>query len=359
MSQWDWKISHAMTLSHGMAIIFIVLSSCSNPKKPIVIEEVSLGVETKSTYPEYLREWKLFKGNMKDMAPEDGVIPYGINSPLFTDYAHKARFIKLPEGEEIGYHPTEVLTFPIGTILVKNFFYPKDFSEPEENIRIMETRLLIHEKEEWETIVYQWNKEQTEARLLILGAEVPLEWTDEKGTLQRINYSIPSQPQCKSCHEFNGEITPIGPSARQLNRDGQLEKWREEGKLKVADSRKFPKLISYFNESETINDRARAWLEINCSHCHRREGPAKNSGLYLLTSQTDEYRLGINKAPIAAGKGSGGLRYSIVPGQSDQSILVHRIESLEPGEMMPELGRKMKHKEGIALIREWIEGMGN
>ena len=220
----------------------------------------------------------------------------------------------------------------------------------------METRLLIREQEDWHGIVYEWNDEQTDAKRLILGKKKDVSWVDRHGTLQRINYAIPSQPQCKSCHDLNGKMTPIGPSVRQLNRDDQLLTWRDKGWIDLPDE-ELPQLGSYEDEKSSLDDRARAWLEINCAHCHRREGPAKNSGLYLLASQPDSYRLGVKKPPIAAGKGSGGLKYSIVPGHPEQSILVHRIQSLESGEMMPEVGRAMKHEEGIALISAWITQM--
>ena len=92
-------------------------------------------------------------------------------------------------------------------------------------------------------------------------------------------------------------------------------------------------------------------------HCHRADGPAKNSGLYLLASENDPSRLGVGKAPVAAGKGSGGLLYGIVPGKPDESILQYRIESVHPGVMMPELGRSITHEEGVALVRQWIKEM--
>ncbi len=343
-----------------LSIILASLIACSTPEKkqPIVLEEVSLGVEELNDYPKYLSEWKLFGEPMRELKPAGNrMFPYEINAALFSDYAYKARFIKLPDGEKIGYHAEEVLDFPKGTILVKNFYYPFDFQKPEGAKRILETRLLLHEEDEWKAIVYQWNDEQTEAERLILGEQVPVEWRDAQGELQRINYSIPSQPQCKSCHDLNGKLIPIGPSTRQLNRDNQLTDWIEKGWLEMSETMDYPQLANYENKDALLENRARAWLEVNCAHCHRREGPAKNSGLYLLASQTDPYRLGVNKPPIAAGKGSGGLKYSIVPGNPDQSILVHRIESLEPGEMMPELGRRMTHIEGVELIREWIREM--
>lgn len=339
-------------------ISLIVLMACAKPeKKPVEIKQVSLGVKELADYPKWLSEWGLFKEPMRDLIPsDDRTFPYEINAALFSDYAYKARFIKLPANEQIEYHETEVLRFPKETVLIKNFYYPSDF-QSESKRRIMETRLLIHEEKGWKAIVYQWNEEQTDAKRVILGKKVPAEWTDKNGTLQRISYSIPSQPQCKSCHDLGGKMTLLGPSARQLNRDGQLASWISEGWLSADPTTEFPKLVNYDNQNEALVARARAWLEVNCAHCHRKEGPAKNSGLYLLASETDPYRLGVNKPPIAAGKGSGGLKYSIVPGNPDQSILVHRITSLEPGEMMPELGRSLPHSEGVELIREWISSL--
>ncbi|MEO9485459.1 MAG: SO2930 family diheme c-type cytochrome [Ekhidna sp.] len=343
-------------------LVFIwiaTLISCSQPeKKQPEIQRVSLGVEEVSDYPKMLSEWGFFKMPMSDLIPNDArTFSYEINAALFSDYAHKARFIQLPASQKIGYHDSEALIFPENTVLIKNFFYPFNSQSPESGRRIMETRLLIHEKKGWKAIAYQWNEEQTDAKRVILGKKVPVEWKDTNGTLQRIDYSIPSQPQCKSCHDLGGKMTPIGPTARQLNKGGQLTHWVEKGWLDVEADATFPKLVDYSNENEELDARARAWLEVNCAHCHRREGPAKNSGLYLLASQADPYRLGVNKPPIAAGKGSGGLKYSIVPGNPKQSILVHRIASLEPGEMMPELGRKMTHKEGVELISAWITSM--
>ncbi|SNT30829.1 conserved hypothetical protein, HNE_0200 family [Ekhidna lutea] len=341
-------------------LFILVAAACTSPEKkqPALVEKVSLGVSEVEDYPKYLSDWNLYKEPMNELIPiNDRMFPYEINAALFSDYAFKARFIMLPENTGITYDSSEVLDFPIGTLLIKNFYYPEDFKNSKSKRRILETRLLIREENKWEAIVYAWNDEQTEAKRVILGKKVPVEWTDRYGELQRIDYSIPSQPQCKSCHDLGGKLVPIGPSARQLNRDNQLTDWVEKGWLEVPENVHYPQLANFENKDAALEDRARAWLEVNCAHCHRREGPAKNSGLYLLASQTDPYRLGVNKPPIAAGKGSGGLKYSIVPGKPDQSILIHRIESLEPGEMMPELGRKMTHTEGVELIREWISEM--
>ncbi len=138
----------------------------------------------------------------------------------------------------------------------------------------------------------------------------------------------------------------------------QLVHWQE---LNVMDGMpslaQVAHLVSYDDQSVSIDERARAWLEINCAHCHRADGPAKNSGLHLLANEKDLARLGVGKAPVAAGKGSGGLLYDIVPGKPDESILQFRIESVHPGIMMPELGRSTTHEEGVELVRKWIGEM--
>ncbi len=265
-----------------------------------------------------------------------------------------------------NYHPTEVLEFPVGTVLIKNFYYPGDFNQPEGKRNILETRLLIHEEAGWKALPYIWNEEQTEAYLEIAGGTKSVSWRDTKGQTQKIMYSIPNMNQCRSCHLLNDKIMPIGPTARQLNGNfeypehglqNQLTHWKSEGKLNHLPSKDLPKLVNYESEAFPIPERARAYLEINCGHCHRPEGQAKNSALNLMTSVSNPAVLGVGKTPIAAGKGSGGLKYDIVPGKPDQSIMVYRMQSDDPGIMMPELGRKMVHVEGLELVKRWISEM--
>jgi len=313
-----------------------------------------------------LSDYNFFKGKLADLSPYENVHPYKLNSALFSDYAHKARFVKLLEGKIADYHPTEVMEFPVGSILIKNFYYPNDFSKPNGARRILETRLLIHEKEGWKALPYVWNEEQTEAYLEVAGATKSVSWRDTEGNTQKINYSIPNMNQCRSCHLKEGKIMPIGPSARQLNGNleysgegemNQLEYWEAHGLLSNLPQENLPKLVNYENDAAPLAERARAYLEINCGHCHRPEGPAKNSALHLMASVDNPAAWGIGKTPIAAGKGSGGLKYDIVKGNADESILTYRMESTDPGIMMPELGRKMVHKEGLALVKRWINEM--
>lgn len=314
-----------------------------------------------------LSEYGLFEGQLSDMNPGPHLVPYDLNSSLFTDYAFKKRFIYLPEGTNMIYNDEEVLEFPEGAMIFKFFYYPHDFNDPEGAKTIMETRVMIKKNNEWAAFPYSWNESQTDATLALAGDTKPISWVDEKGKSHHLDYSVPNMNQCKSCHELSNKMVPIGPSARQLNKvfqyvhgeANQLQHLVDINWLKdMPPLEDCPKLASWEDNSQvSVSARARAYLEINCGHCHRPEGPAKNSALHLMAHVDNPAAWGVGKTPIAAGRGSGGLQYDIVPGDPDASILVYRMESEEPEIMMPELGRKTAHQEGVQLVRDWIKSM--
>lgn len=316
---------------------------------------------------EKLSEYGFFSGNMADQVPVQGIMPYQLNTPLFSDYAEKLRFIKLPPDSAIGYDAQDVLHFPVGTTIIKTFYYPHDVRHPEKGRRLMETRLLTHSAAGWNALVYIWNDEQTEAILEVAGDRKPVRFMDHKGKAMAFDYIVPNLNQCKGCHNANEVMVPIGPTARQLNgdfvyasgRENQLQHWTKVGILTgLADIAQAPK-APVWNDPSTgsVADRARIWLEINCAHCHNPDGPGKTSGLFLNTNEHDPTKLGINKPPVAAGRGASNLQYDIVPGHPEKSILIYRMESTDPGIMMPELSRKLTHTEGLELVKQWIKEM--
>ncbi|MFN3841298.1 MAG: SO2930 family diheme c-type cytochrome [Cyclobacteriaceae bacterium] len=354
-----------------MRLIYVIIAvtlvlSCNRQKSEVIVTEEQPWGGTALSLPgeKTLSEYGFFRGELKNLEPAEGVIQYELNSPLFTDYAHKKRFIKFPQGTFARYQANDVLDFPEGTVLIKNFYYPADFRKPTENIRILETRLLILENGNWKALPYIWNNEQTEAYLDVAGKNIDVTWTYVDGNVQTVNYSVPNMNQCKGCHLRGDKVSPIGPTARQLNgtiagqTKNQLVQLAERGLLHhLPPLQEVPRLANYDNKNEPLDLRARAWLEVNCAHCHRPDGPAKTSGLHLLAHVNNPFVLGVGKPPVAAGRGSGGLNYDIVPGKPEQSILYYRINSVDPGIMMPELGKKMIHREGVELIHEWISTM--
>lgn len=328
--------------------------------------------QTGPTAPkENLSEYSFFVGNIAEQLPAAGILPYSLNTPLFSDYAEKLRFIKLPDNQHfVEYNDQEVFAFPIGTTIIKTFYYPKDFRNPELGRQLLETRLLVHETDGWKALEYVWNDAQTDAVLEVAGDFKEVAYTDAAGKLQQHNYLIPNLNQCKGCHNINEKMVPIGPSARQLNgsyqqwggtkhAENQLIAWAKTGHLRqLPDLAQVPQLPIWDKpETGSLNDRARAYLDINCAHCHRPNGPASTSGLNLNIRNQDLTTLGFHKAPVAAGRGTGNRRSDIVPSKPDDSILLYRMESTDPGVMMPEVGRKIAHREGIALIRSWIESL--
>ena len=331
------------------------------------ISFLSLSVKKQHAPLSRLSEYGLFTGRMGDQQPARDVLPYKLNTPLFSDYAEKLRFVKIPEGSNVSYNDTAVFDFPKGTILIKTFYFPVDFRNPAKGRQLIETRLLIHEEKEWKAYPYIWNAEQTEAYLDVAGDTKQVKYTDEQGKMRQHAYYIPNMNQCKGCHNRSEKMSPIGPSAQQLSgkidygggMETQLTHWAQLGKLTgLPEKADFPPAIVWNDPSTgTVNERARLWLDINCAHCHRANGPASTSGLFLGSAEKEPLHIGVRKTPVAAGRGSGDLQFDILPGQPDKSILVYRMESKDPGVMMPELGRTLSNKEAIALIRQWIKEM--
>lgn len=304
-----------------------------------------------------------------ELVPNQGVVPYDLNTPLFSDYTTKVRFLWLPPGTSMSYHDTGSFAMPVGAALLKTFAYLDDIREPRGGRRLLETRILFRTSAGWEGITYVWNQDQTEAFREVAGDTIDASWIHHDGQPRHIAYSVPNTNQCKNCHEEHDDtVGPIGPKARHLNRDiaradgveNQLVGLAELGYLSglPADLALVPRAPVWNDEAAApLDARARAWLDINCAHCHNPTGAARTSGLDLSPGQSNPYEYGVCKGPVAAGGGSGGRLYNIVPGEPDSSILVYRIESTEPDVRMPEVGRQLVDEGGVALIREWIAAM--
>lgn len=311
---------------------------------------------------EKLSEYDFFVGALRDLRPAEGVLPYAVNTPLFSNYAEKLRFIMVPRGTSAKYNDTSAFDFPEGTVLIKNFYYPNDFRKPEKGRKLIETRLLVNEAGGWQPYSYIWNEEQSEAYYDPAGETTTVSYIDMAGRRIRAPYVIPNRNQCKGCHSRRDQFAPIGVSARQLNMDfiygdmaaNQLKQWVKTGILDGVPP-DVPALAVWDNAATgTLNDRARAYLDANCGHCHSRTGPANTSGLFLDIFETNPSHLGVFKAPVAAGRGAGDLEYDIVPGEPQKSILLFRMKTNDPAIAMPEIGREQVHREGVELIQEWI-----
>lgn len=317
-----------------------------------------------------LSDYGFFKGDLKNMQANEGVVYYEPAATLFTDYAFKKRYVWMPEGQAASFDaskPDDPLDFPDKTILIKNFYYPADFAQPEGERRILETRLLVKYKGAWNAYPYRWNDEQTEAEYKVTGEVIPVSWRDEKGRQHDIQYAMPNKNQCKSCHNQNDVFVPIGPKVKQLNhsivyengaKENQLSHWQKIGYLKSLDGADQIALLSNYHDTRApLAARARSYLDVNCGHCHNQKGPASTSGLYLNIEEKDPFHWGVLKSPVAAGIGAGSYKFDIYPGHGKESIFTYRMNSVHPGVMMPEIGRVTIHEEGVALISDWINSL--
>jgi uncharacterized repeat protein (TIGR03806 family) len=340
--------------------------------------------------PAHLSDWNVVFAKGQRLELNEGVVAYELNTPLFSDYAHKLRTVWLPAGTSARYDAKDAFQFPVGTVISKTFYYPIDpgargsdvvlhsESGPAEfagqgldmeRVRLIETRLLVRREEGWVALPYVWNAEQTDADLARTGDELSLQLQAADGKRTAFTYVVPNSNQCAGCHAPDNKanrIEPIGLKARHVNRDHRYEQGDENqlahlariGYLSGAPSpAKAPRNADWSDGGLAVDPRARAYLDINCGHCHNGRGPANTSGLWLDAETTQNLRLGICKPPVAAGQGTGNHIFDVVPGKPAESILSYRLGSTDPGAMMPELGRATQHAEGLALIDAWIAAM--
>lgn len=337
-------------------------------------------------------------------APNGGGVPYDLNSALFSDYSIKYRVLFIPQGEAATYKDhsngtSATLDFPVGTVIAKTFAFRKDDANGvivDENV--VETRLLIKRQTasgiNWVGLPYAWTTKDGRrvAELQVAGATVPVEYDyldpdpdvkNADGSRVRYTgavaaYGVPAALNCLTCHAADDRepgSAPIGPKARFMNRDhdygadgvvNQLVYLKSKGLLNglpadIGSVEKAPRWNvpgssgELPNQPADLHARARAYLEVNCAHCHNPNGAGSNSGLFLDAYRGVDVRYGICKKPVAAGRGSGGHSFDIVPGAAEDSILYFRLVGDQPGIRMPPVARTKVQGEAVSLIATWID----
>lgn len=361
----------------ALLLIALALSACA--PGPLTPRFIADGM------PEKLSDWGVIGVRQGRLVLADGVQPYELNTPLFSDYAGKLRTVWMPKGQPATWKADAAFDFPVGTVVTKTFYYPKgpdgtllpgdDLRLSEtgaaldlSKVRLVETRVLVRRAGGWEAFPYAWNDAQTSATLKRIGAAIPMTLT-RPGRSNRFIYEVPNVNQCAGCHATDHAakaLLPIGLKSRHLDHDvtlagarfNQLDRLVLVGYLRgLPPAAARVRAPDWRDETVPLEPRARAWLDINCGHCHSPKGPADTSGLYLDAASPAGASLGLCKPPVAAGQGTGGFSHDIDPGKPDTSILIYRTGSTDPGAMMPELGRALAHDEGLALLRRLIAAM--
>jgi len=327
-------------------------------------------------YPK-LSDYKFFEGDIKNQTPSLNVITYEPASSLFSDYAHKKRFVWMPQGTKASFiADDQILELPIGAALIKTFYYNN--VQPNNSMRIIETRVMIRKETGWIFADYVWNTEQTEAYLDLNGSNVALSWKDENNIIKSVNYRIPNEVQCNVCHKYKETINnvyfekhePIGIKPQNLNFNynygtdtkNQLSKWIEIGYLE--NNFNLPStsntVINYNDTSKPLEQRVRSYLDINCSHCHYKNGHCDYRPMRFTFTETGlPNGLGLTNIGVCVDTQDiqdfpAALSKIVTPGNPDRSMLFYRLNTENENYRMPLHGRTIIHQEGVQLIRDWI-----
>lgn len=307
-----------------------------------------------------LSDYNLFNGDLKNQTPVNGVLPYEPISTLFTDFAKKKRFLWMPENSSANYvSDFEVLNFPLGTIIVKTFYY--DNVLPLNQTKILETRLLVKKNTGWAFYEYVWNDSQTEAYLDNSGSYVNIQWT-ENGITKTNNYRIPSESECLTCHKKSNTAIPIGVKPQNLNSNytyasgamNQLQKLMNEGYLTSFDYSNVNTVINWKDISQPLALRARSYLDINCAHCHSDNSHCSYRPIRLSFQETglNDENIGICVVPDE--DISSNLTHIVSPTRPERSVMSFRMNSTEESTKMPLLGRNLVDEEAVTMINDWI-----
>jgi len=340
--------------------------SCKK-ETPTAIDNIpvsdGVNVDFSSMPYEKLSDYNFFIGEIKDLAPNNRVLPYDLISSLFTDYAKKKRFIWMPEGVSADFiGPGEIFDFPDGTVTIKNFYY--DNVLPDMTTRIIETRIIYKWNGQWMFAEYVWNEDQTEALFDLEGSFTPIEWLDENENQRSTDYRIPSESQCLTCHKVLDDPVLIGPKPQNINKIydydsgtmNQMEKWVEEGYLTVDFPADFPTVVDWKDENEDISDRMRSYVDINCAHCHSDQSHCSYRSMRFAYSESDiEENMGICVEPdenIAP-----AVTHIVATSNITRSMLYYRMNTELESERMPLLGRTLIHDEALELVEAYINSL--
>ncbi len=320
---------------------YYVLALCDINNSSMLTNVRSFSTLAEPVIPEFrqnLSEMNIFVGNLSNLQPSIYAFEYQLNTPLFTDYAHKQRLIALPPGTTMEFNGDGLPDFPDNTLIAKTFYYNIDDRDESLGKNIIETRILIKINGAWETGNYFWNETQTDAVLDPNGYTVPVVWTDTNGTNHDVDYKVPSNADCFTCHQSYNEITPIGPKLQAMNFNingvNQLQKLKDLSLLNgLSNPANVTVLPDWEDHNYSLSERARAYLDMNCAHCH-------SAGGYCIDQVAIDLRY--------------NLPYEDTNIENFKFAIMGFTGFYQEGLSMPLIGTSMMHQEGYDLIEEYI-----
>jgi uncharacterized repeat protein (TIGR03806 family) len=312
--------------------------------------------------PKLLSQTGAFK-DTPHLVPSDELIPYDLIVPFWSDGAQKLRWIAVPKGK-IEFSPSGEWIFPAGTVFVKTFELPVDARDPGAKRRLETRLLMIQGGGSVYGVVYKWRPDLSDADLLSDSLTEDVRIANAAGETHSQTWYYPSRKDCITCHtKLSGGV--LGVKARQLNRDftypsgvsdNELREWNHLGLFGVpipeADVRSSPRLAAADDQTRSLEDRARSYLDANCSQCHRPGGTV--AGFDARFDTPLEQQELVNGA-VLLDQGIDRPRI-ISPHDIWRSIAYMRINTV--GDIrMPPIDRETIDERGVALMRAWIDSM--
>jgi mono/diheme cytochrome c family protein len=282
----------------------------------------------------------LFTGEPSAQVPAAHVVPYEVIAPLWSDGASKHRFVVAPVPIEATQDHWRI---PVGTYLVKTFYFPRDERDPGAGVQLVETRVIAFADGGAETATYVWNAEQTDAIASGGNLDVPIAWIDASGEARRQIHHVPGTTQCNSCHKGDA----LGMRSPQLAE--QLDRLVAERVVDDAPSGIEP-FVDPYGEA-ALEDRALSYLDVNCAHCHRPGGEAEDT----RADWRRDHALG--NICRNSRHGLDGRHRIIDPGAADDSVTIARMRSHDPFIHMPRGPSHVIDERALAMLTDWIASL--
>jgi uncharacterized repeat protein (TIGR03806 family) len=347
-------------LQHGLALdAFQKYGVTNSPPRYLAMPDSAAG-----KMPPLLSQTGAFE-DMRTLKAKPGLIPYDLNVPFWSDGATKHRWISAPSGIGVPLsidHDSD-WSFPQGTVFVKHFELATDETKPDVKRRL-ETRLLVRDATGGVYgVTYKWRADNSDAELLVTNLTESIVIKTASGVRTQ-SYYYPSRQDCLVCHTpLAGGV--LGVKAQQLNRDftypsgtkaNQLRAWNELRMFATKFTEDFiancGQLALPSDTTQSVEDRARSYLDANCAHCHRPGGTVASFDARYKTPLREQNLIG---APVLIDEGIDRAR-AIAPNDIWRSIVYLRMSRLD-GTKMPPLAHSELDRQGLALVREWIESL--
>lgn len=324
--------------------------------------------EANAAFPRLLSQTGLFE-SVVDHRVAAGVIPYSINAEPWMDGASAQRYLAIPGMGRLGIYTENRpqvgnlrghWTYPDGTVFLKTISLPTG----DDRFRRLETQLLHYNTDHWRAYNYIWNEDQTDAALaedVSSTTEIAVHDPSAPGGERRQTWHSASRTQCILCHTSRGG-TIYGFHPAQLNREhdygavtaDQLRTLRHIELFDEVQVSAYQHIVDPYDTEQELDQRARAYLHVNCAHCHRRGGGG-TAHLELPYELPLERTHLLDARPTQGSFDVLGAKV-LASGDPYRSILLYRMSKLGRGRM-PYVGSSVMDRAGVQLIHDWISGL--